>query len=416
MAANGGESTATPWNATDTAATAQWNATGAAGGVSCHSEIEGVLGTAAFQTLVYLTYTIVFVVSLVGNGLVCHVVMFSAQMHSVTNLFIMNMAVGDLLMTLFCVPFSFVATLLLQYWPFGSDLCHTVSFAQAVAVLVSAYTLVAISVDRYIAIMWPLKPRASRHHAKYIIALVWTVAVITAFPILLVTTLEQPSYWHQECGFYICNEKWPSENVRHYYNVALLVLQYCIPFAVLLFTYVNIGVVVWGKRTPGEAQNSRDVRMAKSKRKMIKMMVTVVIAFTVCWLPYNILLILWDHEPSLSSWSSLPYVWFLFHWLAMSHTCYNPLIYCWMNTRYRAGFAAVLRNVPGFGRCLGGYLRAQQHQSHHYNSHNDPSQADGLHRINTSSSFVSVKSRLKSFNGRPVAYGRSRRNWHEETL
>lgn len=115
----------------------------------------------------------------------------------------------------------------------------------------------------------------------------------------------------QECGLYICNEKWSSENVRHYYNVALLVLQYCIPFAVLLFTYVNIGVVVWGKRTPGEAQNSRDVRMAKSKRKvifsinydfhichalfrylqMIKMMVTVVIAFTVCWLPYNILLV-----------------------------------------------------------------------------------------------------------------------------
>lgn len=73
----------------------------------------------------------------------------------------------------------------------------------------------------------------------------------------------------QECGLYICNEKWSSENVRHYYNVALLVLQYCIPFAVLLFTYVNIGVVVWGKRTPGEAQNSRDVRMAKSKRKVI---------------------------------------------------------------------------------------------------------------------------------------------------
>lgn len=137
MTDNDGQSTATPWNATGTVATAQWNLTDIAGGISCHSEIEGVLGSAAFQTLVYLTYTIVFVVSLVGNGLVCHVVMFSAQMHSVTNLFIMNMAVGDLLMTLFCVPFSFVATLLLQYWPFGSDLCHTVSFAQAVAVLVS---------------------------------------------------------------------------------------------------------------------------------------------------------------------------------------------------------------------------------------------------------------------------------------
>lgn len=62
---------------------------------------------------------------------------------------------------------------------------------------VSAYTLVAISVDRYIAIMWPLKPRASRHHTKYIIALVWMVAVMTAFPIWLVTSLNQPTYRHQ---------------------------------------------------------------------------------------------------------------------------------------------------------------------------------------------------------------------------
>jgi len=132
MSDNDDESATTPWNATATAAAAQWNATGSADGLYCHAD-----GSAAFQTLVYLTYTAVFVVSLVGNGLVCYVVVFSAQMHSVTNLFIMNMAVGDLLMTLFCVPFSFVATLLLQYWPFGSDLCHTVSFAQAVAVLVS---------------------------------------------------------------------------------------------------------------------------------------------------------------------------------------------------------------------------------------------------------------------------------------
>lgn len=99
-------------------------------------DAENALGSIVFQTIVYLMYSVVFVVALVGNGLVCYVVMFSAQMHSVTNLFIMNMAVGDLLMTLLCVPFSFVATLMLQYWPFGNDLCHTVSFAQAVAVLV----------------------------------------------------------------------------------------------------------------------------------------------------------------------------------------------------------------------------------------------------------------------------------------
>lgn len=110
-----------------------WNITT---GLPCHDENDIPLGSRVFQTVVYLMYTVVFIVALVGNGLVCYVVTFSTQMHSVTNLFIMNMAVGDLLMTLFCVPFSFVATLMLQYWPFGNDLCPTVSFAQAVAVLV----------------------------------------------------------------------------------------------------------------------------------------------------------------------------------------------------------------------------------------------------------------------------------------
>lgn len=117
-----------------------------AGQQLCHAAETGggaAIDSVAFQSVVYLMYSAVFVVALVGNGLVCYVVLFSAQMRSVTNLFIMNMAVGDLLMTLFCVPFSFVATLLLQYWPFGDDLCRTVSFAQAVAVLVRAAPLPA---------------------------------------------------------------------------------------------------------------------------------------------------------------------------------------------------------------------------------------------------------------------------------
>jgi hypothetical protein len=59
---------------------------------------------------------------------------------------------------------------------------------------------------------------------------------------------------------------------------------------------------------------------------------------------------------SLRAWSNQPYVWFAFHWLAISHTCYNPLIYFCMNTRYRAGFVSALRNVPGLG-----YTRARRH-------------------------------------------------------
>lgn len=118
--------------------------------------------TTYFQTTVYMLYILIFVIALFGNGVVCYIVLSTTRMKTVTNYFIVNLAVGDILMSLFCVPFSFVSILLLQYWPFGSVLCHLVNYSQAVSVLVSAYTLVAISIDRYIAILWPLRPRISK--------------------------------------------------------------------------------------------------------------------------------------------------------------------------------------------------------------------------------------------------------------
>lgn len=115
-----------------------------------------------FESIVYSMYTLIFITALIGNGVVCYIVYASPRMRTVTNYFIVNLSVGDVLMSLFCVPFSFFPTLMLQYWPFGSLLCHLVNYSQAVSVLVSAYTLVAISFDRYIAILWPLRPRITK--------------------------------------------------------------------------------------------------------------------------------------------------------------------------------------------------------------------------------------------------------------
>lgn len=66
----------------------------------------------------------------------------------------------------------------------------------------------------------------------------------------------------------ICQEKWNDQDRNFYYTLALLALQFVIPLAVLIFTYTRIAIAVWGKRPPGEAENSRDQRMARSKRKV----------------------------------------------------------------------------------------------------------------------------------------------------
>ncbi|XP_049304378.1 RYamide receptor isoform X1 [Bactrocera dorsalis] len=318
----------------------------------CDDSAEDVsaLSTAYFKTIVYLLYIPIFIFALLGNGTVCYIVQSTPRMRTVTNYFIANLAVGDILMSLFCVPFSFVSIFILKHWPFGTVLCNLVNYSQAVSVLVSAYTLVAISIDRYLAIMRPLRPRITKRLAKFIIAGVWTIALATALPILIVSKLSQPETWFIECKKYICHEEWPSNTQNYYYTLALLTLQFIVPLIVLIFTYTRIACAVWGKRPPGEAENSRDQRMARSKRKMIKMMVMVVIVFTMCWLPFNVLVILLNDD-AFKIWEPLPYFWFAFHWLAMSHSCYNPIIYCYMNARFRGGFLQIIYRVPGLRRC-----------------------------------------------------------------
>lgn len=115
-----------------------------------------------FKSVVYLLYIPIFIFALLGNGTVCYIVQSTPRMRTVTNYFIANLALGDILMSLFCVPSSFISQYILNYWPFGIVLCHFVNYSQVVSVLVSAYTLVAISIDRYIAIMWPLRPRITK--------------------------------------------------------------------------------------------------------------------------------------------------------------------------------------------------------------------------------------------------------------
>lgn len=165
----------------------------------CEFEPEDGVSQTIFNACVSLFYGTVFIVALIGNGLVCFVVHTTPRMKTVTNYFIVNLAVGDILLTVFCVPFSSASTLVLKYWPFGAVMCKVVNYSQAVSVLVSAYTLLAISIDRYNIIMRPLKPRVEKTAAKLVVAAVWLGALVTAAPIPVVSMLQRPSDWHVVC-------------------------------------------------------------------------------------------------------------------------------------------------------------------------------------------------------------------------
>ena len=78
------------------------------------------------------------------------------------------------------------------------------------------------------------------------------------------------------------------------------------------------------------------------------MFAVVVTIFMVCWAPYHIYFIYSYHEPSITKIPYINHIYLGFYWLAMSNTCVNPIIYYWMNNRFRTYFNTILFCIPRY--------------------------------------------------------------------
>lgn len=132
--------------------------------------------------LLSLFYGTISLLAVVGNTLVIWIVTTTRQMHTVTNFFIANLALADVTIGLFTVPFEFQAAVL-QRWTLPEFMCPFCPFVQYVSVSVSVFTLTAIAIDRHRAILNPLKARPSKNTSKVVIAGIWAIALTLAAPI-----------------------------------------------------------------------------------------------------------------------------------------------------------------------------------------------------------------------------------------
>jgi len=71
---------------------------------------------------------------------------------------------------------------------------------------------------------------------------------------------------------------------------------------------------------------------------MVKMMVTVVVIYALCWLPLHTVTLAGDTDPAVWSYRHIQVIWIASHWLAMSNCCYNPFVYFWMSSNFRSAF------------------------------------------------------------------------------
>ncbi|RUS91012.1 hypothetical protein EGW08_001229, partial [Elysia chlorotica] len=303
------------------------------------------------QIIIVLMYVLIIIVAVGGNLLFSYVIVMRAKMPSVTNLFLLNLAISDLMKAIICNPFTFMANLIWMYWPYGEFLCPVVTYIQVVTVFLSAFTLVAMSVDRYVAILRPMRPKMSRKAFITIMTTIWILSFSVPLPTALTSRVTYSRGFVAEDAFIDSSNSSSAYNNTNSSsgglggsNASNLEIDisfisrddsYFVPLAVITVTNCHIGYIVWIKKTPGEAEADRDRRMAASKRRLVKMIIIVVVIYAVCWLPLHVITVVGDHNPDIYSLPHMNVVWLCAHWLAMSHSCYNPIVYFSLNTTFR---------------------------------------------------------------------------------
>ena len=287
------------------------------------------------DVILLVAYGILIIISLFGNILVCHVVLRNRRMHTVTNFFIANLAISDLLLTCINVPFN-IARNLLDEWPFGSVMCHLLNFSLMVSVYVSTFTLMGIALDRHQVLLYPLSPRMSKPVGLIVLGLIWAVAVALSLPFGIYNKVQPVDFLYKRVERCTPAYPYPKEVWDQYLTVITLVFQYIIPLAIIAFTYGRIVRKLWVRTHVGAVTQNQQVFQQKAKRKSIKLLIIVVVVFALCWMPLNLYQVLADIHPNVKVFHYNTTVFFICHWIAISSTCYNPFLYCWLNETFRA--------------------------------------------------------------------------------
>ncbi|XP_026828905.1 cholecystokinin receptor isoform X2 [Ooceraea biroi] len=213
------------------------------------------------ENLIIPLYGTIFFLSIVGNSLVLITLARNKRMRTVTNVYLLNLAISDLLLGVFCMPFTLLGQILKNF-VFGLTMCKLIPYFQAVSVSVGVWTLVAISLERYFAICRPLKSRRwqTQFHAYKMIAVVWTLSLTWNMPILVVSRLKSLRGGRRKC-----REEWPSVGSERAYNLFLDGTLLLVPLLLMSLAYSLIAIKLWrGLKLEIRQSSTRTKRLGRA--------------------------------------------------------------------------------------------------------------------------------------------------------
>ncbi|XP_027021689.1 prokineticin receptor 1b [Tachysurus fulvidraco] len=293
------------------------------------------------QGLAYFVATIVIGVVLVCIMLVCGIgnFLFIAtlarykKLRNLTNLLIANLAVSDFLVAVVCCPFLVDYYVVKQLsWDHGKVLCACVNYLRTVSLYVSTNALLAIAVDRYMAIIHPLRPRMKHQTAYCLITGVWVVPVIISIPSAYFTSATKVPYGANRSKTF-CAQIWTVDQQLYYrsYFLFIFAVEFLCPVLSMALCYMRISRELWFKSVPGFPTDQIRKRL-RCRRKTVMVLIGILTAYILCWAPYYGYTILRDFYPTLISREKNSLVaFYIIECIAMSNSMINT--FCFVSVK-----------------------------------------------------------------------------------
>lgn len=290
-------------------------------------------------------YVLIITVSLVGNILTICVIYRNRRMRNAVNYLIVNMAVADLLVASLNMVNTTVALVRRSpEWTVpglpGVALCKILGFMFGFTISCSILNLTAIAAERFVAILFPLKRLLETSQVKYIGLVIWLASLVSVSPLLYATNIIEVD------GSLYCGENWGPlfDPVRspEIFTVVYFALMYALPLFIITILYSCIVIKVWFRKIPGNATGRTEARQIRTRKKVLRMLLTVVVVFALCWLPLHINMFLMYVVDKFAKCGVPKGVSFFALFLGHSNSAINPCLYLIFNEDFRRGFKDIL--------------------------------------------------------------------------
>ncbi|KAM3922979.1 C-X-C chemokine receptor type 3-like [Leptodactylus fuscus] len=277
-------------------------------------------------------YSILFAAGMLGNGLVVLVMLTNWQKMQSTDVFIVHLALADMLLV---STLPFWATQATSGWIFGVALCKIVASLFKINFCAGTFLLACISIDRYLSIVYAVQiyKKHKKNHVHWSCFVVWTLCIIMCIPDAMYYSVE----FESRINMSSCDPFYPEENSKFWKVFTTLLFQilvFLLPLIFMLICYSHIIVTLLKSR-------------GFKKQRAIRLIIAVVVAFFLCWTPYNIVVfldmltlleIIWDCpvinniDFALSVTSCICYL----------HCCLNPILYAFIGAKFKTNLLELI--------------------------------------------------------------------------